>query len=58
MFTTDNPAFVEHIPDIYPRELQLYKANTSDKETPFLDLNINFIGNNIHTSVYDKRNDF
>ena len=25
------------IPDIYPRELQLNKANTSDKETSFLD---------------------
>ena len=33
------------------------KANTSDKETSFLDLNIKVIGNNIHTSVYDKRDD-
>ena len=31
-FTIDNPAFAEHIPDIYPRELQLNKANTSDKQ--------------------------
>ena len=23
IFTIDNPAFAEHIPDIYPRELQL-----------------------------------
>ena len=58
IFTIDNPAFAEHIPDIYPRELQLNKANTSDKETSFLDLNIKVIGNNIHTSVYDKRDDF
>ena len=36
MFTIDNPEFVEHIPDIYPRELQLNKANTSDKEIYFL----------------------
>ena len=37
------------------------KANTSDKETSltsFLDLNIKVIGNDIHTSVYDKRDDF
>ena len=34
------------------------KANTSDKETSFLDLNIKVIGSNIHTSVYDKRDDF
>ena len=34
------------------------KANTSDKETPFLDSNIKVIGSNIHTSVCDKRDDF
>ena len=50
--------FAEHIPDIYPRELQLNNANTSDKETSFLDLNIKVIVNDIHTSVYDKRDDF
>ena len=58
IFTIDNPEFAEHIPDIYPRELQLNKANTSDKETSFLDLNIKVVGFNIHTSVYDKRDDF
>ena len=47
-----------NIPDIYPRELQLNKANTSDKETSFFDLNIQVIGNNIHNSVYDKRDDY
>ena len=35
-----------------------HKANTSDKETSFLDLNIKVIGSNIHTSVYDKHDDF
>ena len=49
LFTIDNPEFADHIPDIYPRELQLNKANTSDKETSFLDLNIKVIGSNIHT---------
>ena len=58
IFIIDNPAFAKHIPDIYPRELQLNKANTSDKETFFLDLNIKDIGNNIHISVYDKRDYF
>ena len=33
------------------------KANTYDTETSFLDLNIKIIGSNIHTSVYDKRDD-
>ena len=54
----DKPEFEKHIPDIYPTELQLNKANTSDKETSFLDLNIKAIGGAVHTSVYDKRNDF
>ena len=52
IFTIDNLAFAEHIPYIYPRELQLNKANTSDTETSFLDLNKKkVIGSNIHTSV-------
>ena len=58
IFTIDNPKFEKHIPDIYPAELQLNRANTSDKETSFLDLNIKVIGSDIHTSVYDKRDDF
>ena len=33
------------------------KANISDKETSFLDLNIKVVGSNINTSVYDKRDD-
>ena len=41
---------------IYPRELELNKANTSDKETTSLDLNIKVIGNDIHNS--DKHDDF
>ena len=35
IFTIDNPEFEKHIPDIYPTELQLNKANTSDKSTVF-----------------------
>ena len=60
IFTIDNPEFDKHIPDIYPTELQLNKANTSDKETSFLDLNtsIKVIGSDVHTSIYDKRDDF
>ena len=58
IFTIDNPEFEKYIPDIYPAELQLNKTNTSDKETSFLDLNIKVIGSDIHTSVYDKRDDF
>ena len=53
LFTIDNLEFAEHIPDIYPRELQLNKANTSDKETSFLDLNIKVLV----VIVYDKRDE-
>ena len=49
IFIIDNPEFYI----VYPTELQLLnKANTSDKETSFLDLNIKVIGNDVHTSVY------
>ena len=58
IFTIDIPAFEKHIPDIYPRELQLNKANTSDKETSFLDLNIKVLGSHVHKCVFDKRDDF
>ena len=58
IFTIDNPEFEEHIPHIYPTELPLNKANTSDKETSVFDLNIKVIGSDVHTSVYDKRDDF
>ena len=58
IFTIDNPEFEKHIPDIYPTELQLNKENTSDKETSFLDLNMKVIGSDVHTTVYDKRDNF
>ena len=57
IFTIDNPEFEKLFP-IYPAKLQINKANISDKETSFLDLNIKAIGSDIHTSVYDKRDDF
>ena len=43
IFTIDNPEFEKHIPNIYPAELQLNKANTSDKGTSFLDLNVKLL---------------
>ena len=58
IFPIDNPEFEKYIPDLYQAERQLNKANSSDKETSFLDLNIKVFGSDIHTSVYDKRDDF
>ena len=42
---------------IYLTELQLNKANSSDTEAPFLDLNLS-IANGIVSSKNDKRDDF
>ena len=36
IFTIDNPEFKKYIPDIYPAELHLNKANTSVKETSYI----------------------
>ena len=50
--------FVKHIPDIFPRELQLKKSKYfRQKKNPFLDLNIKVIVNDVKNSVYDKHDD-
>ena len=36
----DNPYFEQMVGQIYPSEHQLNKANSSDTEAPFLDLNL------------------
>ena len=36
----DNPCFDQTVSQIYPIEFQLNKANSSDTEAPFLDLNL------------------
>ena len=44
---------------IYPYELQLNKANTSDTEpTPFLDLHLSISNGFVPSKIYDKRDDF
>ena len=44
---------------IYPTELQLNKANSSDTEAPFLDLNLSITSGIVSSSkIYDKRDDF
>ena len=40
------------VSQIYPSELQLNKANTSDTESAFLDLHL-FISNDIVSTIYD-----
>ena len=43
---------------IYPPELQLNKANTSDTEAPFLDLHLSISNGFVSSKIYDKRDDF
>ena len=43
---------------IYPTELQLNKANSSDTEAPFLDLNLSITNGIVSSKIYDKQNDF
>ena len=38
LLNIDNPYFEQMLSHIYPTELQLYKANSSDTEAPLLDL--------------------
>ena len=40
LLNIDNPYFEQMVGQIYPIELQLNKANASDTEAPFLDLNL------------------
>ena len=43
---------------ICPTGLQLNKANSSDTEAPFLDLNLSIKNGIVSSKIYDKRDDF
>ena len=50
--------FNQMVDRIYPKELQLNRANSSDTEAPFLDLNLCISNGTVSTKIYDKRDDF
>ena len=54
----DTIHFGQLVHRIYPAELQLNKANASDTEAAFLDLNLSIHNDNVSTKIYDKRDDF
>ena len=58
LLNIDNPYFEGMVNKIYPPELQLNKANTSDTETPFLDLHLSISNGFVSSKIYDKRDDF
>ena len=55
LLNLDTPYFEGMVNRIYPPELQLNKANTSDTEAPCLDLHSNGF---VSFKIYDKRDDF
>ena len=54
----DNPYFEGMVNQIYPPELQLNKANTSDTEAPFLDIHLSISNGFVSSKIYDTRDDF
>ena len=58
LLNIDNPYFEGMVNQIYPPELQLNKANTSDTEAPFLDLHLSISNGFVSSKLYDKRDDF
>ena len=55
LLNIDNIHFEQVVHRIYPAELHLNKANASDTEAAFLDLNYRFT---VSTKIYDERDDF
>ena len=53
-----NVYFDTMVSQIYPSELQLNKANTSDTEAAFLDLHLSISNDIVSTKIYDKFDDF
>ena len=58
LLNIDNPYFDQMVGQIYSTEPQLNKANSSDTEAPFLDLNFSITNGIVSSKIYDKWDDF
>ena len=58
LLNIDNPYFEQMVGQIYPTELQLNKANSSDTEAWILDLNLSITNGIVSSKINDKRDDF
>ena len=58
LLNIDNPYFEQMVGQIYPTELQLNTANSSDTEAPFLDLNLSITNGIVSSKISDKQDDF
>ena len=54
----DNTYFEGMVNQIYPSELQLNKANSSDTEAPFLDVHLTISDCFVSSKIHNKRYDF
>ena len=58
LLNINHPYFEGMVNSIYPPQLQLNKANTSDTEAPFFDLYLYISNGYVSSKIYDKRDDF
>ena len=58
LLNIDNTYFEQMVGQIYPTEFQLNKANSSDTEAPFLDLNLSITSGIVSSKIYDKQDYF
>ena len=55
---SDNSYFEGMVTQIYPNEMQLNKANSTDTKAAFLDLHLLISNGIVSSKIYDKRNGF
>ena len=58
LLNIDNIYFDQMVDRIYSTDFQLNKANSSDTEVPFWDLNLCISNGTVSTKIYDKRDNF
>ena len=58
LLNIDNLYFEQMVGQIYPTELQLNKANSSDTEAQFMDLNLSITNGVVSSNIYDQPDDF
>ena len=57
ILTINNVYFDNMLSQIYPSELRLNKANTSDTEAAFIDLHLSITNDIVSTKIHDRRDD-
>ena len=53
LLNINNPYLEQIASHIYPTQLHLYKANSSDTEAPFLDLNLPITYGLVSSKIYE-----